>query len=66
MKQPVQEPPPKPPERLGLTEQYIGFLLLVLVKAGLIDVRHFDSTRAEAKTLTICPGSDWATSRARS
>ncbi|KIJ54571.1 hypothetical protein M422DRAFT_24511 [Sphaerobolus stellatus SS14] len=33
----IQEPPPKPPERIGLTDQYIGLLLLVLVKAGLVD-----------------------------
>lgn len=32
------ETPPKPPERLNLTDQYIGLLLLVLFKAGLLDV----------------------------
>lgn len=28
----------KPPERLNITDQYMGLLLLVLVKAGLLDV----------------------------
>lgn len=30
--------PLKPPDRLNLADQYIGLLLLVLVKAGLLDV----------------------------
>ncbi|KAF8503219.1 Rapamycin-insensitive companion of mTOR, N-term-domain-containing protein [Hysterangium stoloniferum] len=37
VKQSTHEPPPKPPEKLNLTDQYTGLLLLVLVKAGLLD-----------------------------
>lgn len=36
----IPKPPPlKAPEKLNLTDQYIALLLLVLVDAGLIDVR---------------------------
>jgi len=45
---PVPEPPPKPPERIGLSEQYIGLLLFVLVKAGLVDVRKISRNLSRA------------------